>query len=82
MSINSKILGLRVAGTIFGIVAVLHLLRVVIGIPIAISGWMLPMWVNVLGFAGSGLLCVWLWWLSFGQAWDSSKNYREKYTYK
>lgn len=26
---NSKILGLRVAGTIFGIVAILHLLRVV-----------------------------------------------------
>jgi hypothetical protein len=64
MSINSKILGLRVAGTIFGIVAALHLLRVVTGIPIAISGWMLPMWVNVMGFAGPGLLCVWLWLLS------------------
>ena len=82
MSINSKILGLRVAGTIFGIVAGLHLLRVVTGASMVIAGWMLPIWVNVLGFAGSGLLCVWLWWLSFGQAWDSSNYYREKYTYK
>ena len=37
MSINSKILGLRVAGTIFGIVAVLHLLRVVTGVPMVIA---------------------------------------------
>ena len=64
MSINSKILGLRVAGSIFGIVAVLHFLRVVTGLPVVIAGWMLPIWVNVLGFAGSGLLCVWLWLLS------------------
>jgi hypothetical protein len=58
MTINLKILGLLVVGSIFGIVAMLHLLRVVTGIPIAISGWMLPMWVNVMGFSGSGLLCV------------------------
>gem|GEM_PF-482516 len=64
MSINSKILGLRVAGSIFGIVAILNLLRVVTGVPMVIAGWMLPIWVNVLGFAGSGLLCVWLWLLS------------------
>ncbi|MEI6174051.1 MAG: hypothetical protein WCR01_09885 [Bacteroidota bacterium] len=64
MSINSKILGLRVSGTIFGIVAMLHFLRVATGVPMVIAGWMLPTWVNVIGFAGSGLLCVWLWLLS------------------
>jgi len=64
MSINSKILGLRVAGSIFGIVAILNLLRVVTGVPMVIAGWMLPIWVNVMGLAGSGLLCVWLWLLS------------------
>ncbi len=64
MSINSKILGLRVAGTIFGFVAIFHLLWVVTGVSMVIAGWKLPIWVNVLGFAGSGLLCVWLWLLS------------------
>ncbi len=64
MSINSKILGLRVAGSIFGIVAVLHFLRVVTGVTMVIAGWMLPIWVNVLGFAGSGLIGTWLWLLS------------------
>jgi hypothetical protein len=64
MSINSKILGLRVAGSIFGIVAVLHLLRVVTRVPMVIAGLLLPIWVNVMGFAGSGLICMWLWLLS------------------
>jgi len=60
---NTKIIGLRVAGSIFGIVAALHLLRVVTGISVVIGGWMLPMWVNVIGFVGAGVLCVRLWWL-------------------
>jgi hypothetical protein len=63
MSINSKILGLRVAGSIFGIVAMLHFLRVVTGVHLVIAAWMLPIWVNVMGFAGSGLLYGWLWLL-------------------
>ena len=46
---NTKIIGLRVAGTIFGIVAVLHLLWVVMGISVVIDGWMLPVWMNVIG---------------------------------
>ena len=58
---NTKIIGLRVAGSIFGIVAALHLLRVVTGISVVIGGWMLPMWVNWIGFVGAGVLCVWLW---------------------
>ena len=64
MSINSKILGLRVAGAIFGIVAILHLLRMATMVPVVIAGWMLPIWMNMLGFAGSGLICAWLWLLS------------------
>jgi len=64
MSINSKILGLRVAGTIFGIVALLHLLRVVTMIPIMIGTWLMPIWFNVLGLVGATLVCLWLWLLS------------------
>ncbi len=62
--INSKIVGLRLAGTIFGGVAVLHLLRAVMGISVVIGGWMLPVWMNVIGFLATGFLCVWLWLLS------------------
>jgi len=59
-----KDLAMRIAGTIFGIVALLHLLRVITGISVVIGGWMLPMWMNVIGFVATGCLCIWLWLLS------------------
>jgi len=61
---NNKLLGLRIASAIFGTVSVLHLLRVITGIPVVIGGWTLPLWVNIIGFVGTGLLCVWLFLLS------------------
>ena len=64
---NSKILGLRVAGSIFGIVAVLHLLRIITGVPIIIADWLLPIWMNVVGSIGTLVLCVWFWLLSVGR---------------
>ena len=57
---NSKILGLRVSGSIFGIAGVLHLLRIITGASVIISGWLLPMWVNIIGSNGTLVLCVWL----------------------
>ena len=62
---NSKNLLLRLAGTIFGIVAVFHLLRVVIGVSVIISGWELPIWVNVLGFVATAILCGLMWRVSY-----------------
>ncbi len=79
MAINSKILGLRVAGTIFGIVAVLHLLRVVTGVTMVIAGWMLPIGVNVMGFAATSALSIVLWALSMKKEDDPRKFYKEKH---
>jgi hypothetical protein len=61
---KSMKLGLRIAGTIFGIVAVIHLSRILSGAAVLIEGWSLPIWVNFMGFIGSGFLCIWLWLLS------------------
>ena len=60
----SKNLGLRFSGTIFGIISVLHLLRLLTGASVMIAGYSLPAWVNLMGFIATGFLCVWLWWLS------------------
>lgn len=62
---HSRIFALRIAGTIFGMVATLHLLRLITVVPIFIGGWSLPMWVNVFGMIATGCLSWWLWWLSF-----------------
>ena len=58
---NRQTLGLRVAGTVFGIVAVGHLLRLATRVEIVIAGWEVPLWVNALGVLIAGGLCLWLW---------------------
>ena len=61
---NSKKLWLGIAGTIFGIVAVIHFLRLVTGIPVHIGDWILPLWINWMGLVATAFLCIWLWRLS------------------
>ena len=38
------------AGVIFAIVALLHLLRIYMGWPVVIGNWTVPMWVSWIGF--------------------------------
>jgi hypothetical protein len=61
---NSKDFWLRIAGTIFGIVAMAHLLRIVTEIPVLIGDWSLPVWINWFGLGATGFLCFWLWIIS------------------
>ncbi|HEX7412140.1 MAG TPA: hypothetical protein VF298_08385 [Bacteroidales bacterium] len=60
----AKNLGLRIAGSIFGVVALMHLLRLVTAVPVLISGWLLPLWLNVVGCIVTSYLCFWLWKLA------------------
>ena len=61
---RSKKLALGVAGTVFAIVAVLHLLRLVTGVAFIVDGWMVPIWVNFIGLIATACLSAWLWWLA------------------
>jgi hypothetical protein len=61
---KSKDLAMRIVGTIFGVVGLFHLLRIITGVSFIIAGWSIPMWLDVMGFLATGLLCGWLWLLS------------------
>ncbi len=61
---KTKIFALRIAGTIFGIVAVVHLLRIITGASLIVAECAIPIWVNILGFIATGYLCGWFWWLT------------------
>ncbi len=61
---NFNKIALRISGTIFGIVALLHLARLLTGTVILIGDWMLPLWVNIVGFLAAAFLSIWLWLLS------------------
>ncbi len=43
-----------VAGVIFALVALVHLMRIWLGWPAAIGGWSVPMWVSWIGLIVAG----------------------------
>ena len=51
---NSQIIGLQVAGTIFGIICIPHLVRLLTRFPILVVGHELPLWPNAAVFVISG----------------------------
>ena len=78
---SSKNFALRIIGTIFFIVAVLHALRIITGVAITVDGWLVPVFVNWMGMVATAALCGWLWWLSFHSSDDSSRYHADKHTY-
>ena len=60
MSLTRQTLGLRVAGTVFGIVAAGHLVRLAARAEVVIAGWEVPLAINALGLLIAGGLCIWL----------------------
>jgi hypothetical protein len=47
---------LRIAGTIFGAVAILHALRLLLGWSAVIGGYTFPMWFSWVGLCVAGFL--------------------------
>lgn len=50
---------LIVSETLFGLVSLLHLLRVALGWPFQLGPWAFPPWTSVTACAGAGLLSIW-----------------------
>ncbi len=61
---NSPPFGLRVAGTIFGLVCLAHLVRLVLRFQLMLGSYAVPLWMNGVAFVITGLLAFWLWHLS------------------
>ena len=61
---NSQILGLRVAGTIFGFMSIAQLARLVVRAEVIVAGHLLPLCPSALAFIILGGLSRWMWKLS------------------
>lgn len=61
---SSQILGLRVAGTVFGLMALAQLLRLVIRPDVLVAGHAMPLWPSALAFVILGGLSFWMWKLA------------------
>jgi hypothetical protein len=52
----------KIASIIFGIIALLHLLRLTFfHVEITVDGCHVPMWISMIGFVVTGALCIGLW---------------------
>jgi len=51
---------LIIAGIIFAIIAVVHLMRLYFKSEITIAGKIIPLWVSMIGFVFALLLSVWM----------------------
>lgn len=61
---RSQTLGLRVAGTIFALICLSHLLRVVTRADVIVAGHQIPLWETMVGVVVAGALSAWMWRLS------------------
>ncbi len=61
---NSQILGLRVAGTLYGLMCLAQLLRLATQVEVRIADYQVPLWLSAVGLVIAGGLSVWLWKLS------------------
>jgi hypothetical protein len=61
---KSQILGLRVAGTVFGLMSLAQLARLIVRAEVLVAGYHLPLWPSALALVVLGGLSLWLWKLS------------------
>ena len=61
---KSQIIGLRVAGTVFALVCLGHLSRIITQADVLIASRPIPVWVNAVGVVIAGGLSLWMWRLS------------------
>jgi hypothetical protein len=52
---------LRITSIVFCCVTILHLLRIVTGIPVLIGDFLLPVYVNWVGMILTGIMAFFLW---------------------
>ena len=62
---NSQSVGLRVAGVMFGLVALAQLARLVLRFEVLVNGHVVPLWPSALAFVIAAGLSVWMWQLSY-----------------
>lgn len=61
---SSQITGLRVAGTVFGLMSLVQLTRLIVRPEVLVTGNPFPLWPSVVAFVVLGSLAIWMWKLS------------------
>lgn len=65
---NSRVVGLRVASAVFGLMGLGQLVRLIARIPVHVGSHAVPLWCSGIALIVTVGLAVWLWWLSPDEA--------------
>jgi len=63
---KSQILGLRVAGGVFGLAALVQLMRLLMQPEVLVAGHLMPLWPSAAALVILGALCAWMLFLGGG----------------
>lgn len=61
---NSRVVGLRVASAVFGLMGIVQLARALMGVGVSVGSHAVPLWPSAVAAVVLAALCVWLWRLS------------------
>lgn len=61
---KSPVVALRIAGTLFALFCLAHVLRLVAGAEVVVAGRQMPFWPSIVAVIVTGGLAVWLWLLA------------------
>ncbi len=61
---NSRTVGLQVAGVVFGLVSLLQLLRLLTGVEVVVASHTIPPWPSAVAFVIAAALSYWMFKLS------------------
>lgn len=50
---------LMISATVFGLIALLHIVRLLLHWPAQVGGWIVPLWVSWIAVLAPGALSVW-----------------------
>jgi hypothetical protein len=62
--VTNQRFGLRIASLIFALIAIVHVIRMVVGLQIQIGAQTIPMWPSAVAAVLFGVLAVWFWRLA------------------
>ena len=50
---------IQISGVLFGVIALLHIVRLLLDWPAQIAGWDVPLWISWIAIFLAGALCAW-----------------------
>lgn len=64
VAVSRKDFGLKVAGSLFGLIAAIHLIRLFVKFDANIGGWQVPLWASSAFLVIGAALSLWFFLLS------------------